>query len=80
MLVELKVMIPQYLVIFCDNVNVEYLANNLVIHSHTKNVEINLHFIKEKVQARALLVEYMPSESQIVYFMTSLLFSHYSHR
>jgi hypothetical protein len=45
--------------VYCDNISAVYLFTNPVQHQHTKHVEINLHFVREKVaigQVRALHV------------------------
>jgi hypothetical protein len=45
--------------VYCDNISVVYLSTNLVQHQRTKHVEIDLHFIREKVdigQVRVLHV------------------------
>jgi hypothetical protein len=35
--------------VYCNNVSVVYLASNIVQHQHTKYVEIDLHFVRDKV-------------------------------
>jgi hypothetical protein len=35
--------------VYCDNVSIAYLSTNPVEHQHTKHVEIDLHFIRERV-------------------------------
>lgn len=34
--------------LFCDNINVEYLAKKLVMHSRTKHVEMDFFTLIEK--------------------------------
>ena len=36
-------------VVFCDNVSAFYLSTNPVQHQRTKHVEIDLHFVRDKV-------------------------------
>jgi hypothetical protein len=33
--------------IYCDNVSAVYLSTNLVQHQRAKNVEIDLHFVRD---------------------------------
>jgi hypothetical protein len=35
--------------VYCDNVSVIYLSTNPVQHQRTKHVEINPHFVYERV-------------------------------
>jgi hypothetical protein len=48
----------------CDNVSAYYLSTNPVQHQHTKHIEINLHFIHDKVVAGAVCVLHVPTTSQ----------------
>ncbi|XP_073367960.1 secreted RxLR effector protein 161-like [Aegilops tauschii subsp. strangulata] len=47
---ELRVPIPKATVVFCDNVSATYLAANPVQHKRTKHMELDVHFVREKVQ------------------------------
>ena len=35
-------------------------------HDHTKHVEIDRHFIKEKIEARVIYIPFVTSENQLV--------------
>ncbi|KAH9768735.1 retrovirus-related pol polyprotein from transposon RE1 [Citrus sinensis] len=60
-------------VIWCDNVSAKELAHNPVFHSRTKHIEIDLHFIRDKVLAGDLKILYIPSAEQIADIMTKPL-------
>ena len=49
------------------------LAHNPVFHSRTKHIEIDLHFIRDKVLAGELKILYVPSAEQIADIMTKPL-------
>ena len=49
--------------VFCDNVSAVYLSTNPVQHQRTKHVEIDLHFMRDKVATREIRV-HVPSSSQ----------------
>lgn len=49
LLLELHLPITKATLIFCDNVSSVYLASNPVKHQRTKHVELDLHFVREKV-------------------------------
>jgi hypothetical protein len=46
--------------IYCDNINVVYLSTNPVQRQRTKHVEIDLHFIREKVAISQVHVLHVP--------------------
>nr|GEW92116.1 NBS-containing resistance-like protein [Tanacetum cinerariifolium] len=37
--------------VYCDNVSVVYMYVNLVQHQRTKHIEIDIHFVRDKVAA-----------------------------
>ncbi|KAH9793888.1 hypothetical protein KPL71_004697 [Citrus sinensis] len=63
-------------VIWCDNVSAKELAYNPVFHSRTKHIEIDLHFIRDKVLVGDLKIIYVPSAEQMADIMTKPLNSH----
>ncbi|KAH9717593.1 retrovirus-related pol polyprotein from transposon RE2 [Citrus sinensis] len=60
-------------IIWCDNVSAAELAHNPVFHSRTKHIEIDLHFIRDKVLAGDLKILYVPSAEQIADILTKPL-------
>jgi hypothetical protein len=40
---------------YCDNISTVYLSTNPVHHQHTKHMEIDLHFVREKVVIQSSL-------------------------
>ncbi|KAH9782815.1 retrovirus-related pol polyprotein from transposon RE1 [Citrus sinensis] len=61
--------------IWCDNTSATELAKNHVLHSRTKHIEIDVHFIRDKVLAGDLKICYVPSEDQIADILTKPLSS-----
>ncbi|KAJ9560701.1 hypothetical protein OSB04_005861 [Centaurea solstitialis] len=64
LLLELCCPLSRATVVFCDNVSVMYLASNPVQHQRTKHVEIDLHFVRERVAISHVLVLHVPSAYQ----------------
>jgi hypothetical protein len=67
--------------IYCDNVNIVYLSANHVQHQRTKYVEINLHFILERITIGDVRVLYVLTTSQFADIFTNglpnLMFSEF---
>lgn len=49
----------------CDNKSAIQIAHNPVQHDRTKNVEVDLHFIKEKLGRKIIQFLFMKSKGQI---------------
>ena len=50
MLYELKISFNGPMKLFCDNKTTISIAHNLVHHDRIKHVEVDHHFIKEKIK------------------------------
>jgi hypothetical protein len=46
---ELHVAVPKATIVYCDNISAVYLAANPVHHRRTKHIELDIHFVREKV-------------------------------
>jgi hypothetical protein len=67
---ELLVRIDKATVIYCDNVSAVYLSENLVHHQQTKLVELDIHFVREKVVLGQFKFLHIPTEHQFADIMT----------
>ena len=56
--------------IWCDNISSIYLASNPVFHARTKHIEVDYHFIREKVLHKQLDVRYVSTQGQIANIFT----------
>ena len=72
---ELGVFISSKPVVWCDNIGATYLSANPVFHARTKHVEIDYHFIREKVQQKSLDVRFISSRDQLADGLTKPLVS-----
>jgi hypothetical protein len=64
LLLELQSPPSRYMLVYCDNISAVYLSNNPVQHQRTNHVEIDLHFVREKVTIGQVRVLHVPSISQ----------------
>jgi hypothetical protein len=65
LLTELGLFQGTPLMLYCDNKAAIDIANNPVQHDRTKHVEIDRHFIKEKLDKGIICMPYVSSTSQI---------------
>jgi hypothetical protein len=60
-------------VIYCDNINSILLANNPIYHVRTKHIEVQYHFIREKVLAKEIDFIHVSIEDQVANIFTKAL-------
>ncbi|GJS50908.1 ribonuclease H-like domain-containing protein [Tanacetum coccineum] len=53
--------------VYCDNVSAVYMSANPVQHQRTKHIEIDIHFVRDKVEAGHVRVLHVPSQFQYAY-------------
>jgi hypothetical protein len=70
LLLELHFPIPQATLVYCDNVSAIYLSGNPVQHQSTKHIEMDIHFVREKVARGQARVLHVPSRHQIADIFT----------
>ncbi|KAA0051972.1 reverse transcriptase [Cucumis melo var. makuwa] len=56
--------------LFCNNKAAISIAKNAVQHDRTKHVEIDRHFIKERLDSRSIGIPYIPSSQQVADVLT----------
>ena len=70
LLKELGVSQQRVPVLWCDNLGVTYLTANPVFHARTKHIEIDFHFVRERVASGALEVRFISSNDQLANVFT----------
>ncbi|CAN6701669.1 unnamed protein product [Malus baccata var. baccata] len=80
-------------ILHCDNISAMALATNPVLHSKAKHIEIDCHFVRERVQQGTITLQYVASEHQYADIFTkglcsslftdhcsNLMLGHFSHQ
>jgi len=62
---ELLCKVPTATVAFCDNISSVYMSKNPVHHRRTKHIELDIHFVREKVAIGELRITHVPSARQL---------------
>ena len=70
LLEELKAASPLPMKVFCDNKVDIAIAHNLVLHDRTTHVEVDKHFIKEKLENGLIVMPYIPMVEQVADILT----------
>ncbi|WVZ69160.1 hypothetical protein U9M48_017995 [Paspalum notatum var. saurae] len=70
LLTELGLFRCSPLMLYCDNKAAIDIANNPVQHDRTKHVEIDRHFVKEKLDRGIICLPYVSSSTQIADMLT----------
>ena len=70
---ELQVPLPSIPILWCDNVSALALASNPVFHARTKHIEVDYHFVREKVLNRDILVKFISTIDQVADILTKAL-------
>ncbi|GJY50198.1 putative RNA-directed DNA polymerase [Tanacetum coccineum] len=60
-------------ILWCDNLGATYLSANLIFRARTKHVEIDYHFVREKVVQGDLRVQHISTHDQIADIFTKPL-------
>jgi len=50
---------------WCDNIGAKYLSANPVFHARTKHIEIDFHFVRERVEQKLLDIQYVHTSDQL---------------
>lgn len=59
--------------IWCDNLGATYLSANPIFHARTKHVEVDYHFISDRVAKKEIQIRFVPSRDQLADVFTKPL-------
>lgn len=70
---ELQLPIFTPFTIWCDNMSAIALAHNPVFHARTKHIEVDYHFLRDKVLQKQLHIQHIGTHDQLVDLFTKPL-------
>ena len=73
---DIGIQLDRHPLLLCDNKSAIHLSHNPVFHARTKHIEIDCHFIREKVTVGDLHLRYLPTSKQIADILTKALPRH----
>ena len=73
LLCDLHIFLDSAPTLWCDNTSAIFLASNLVFHARTKHVEVDYHFVRERVVRGDLKVHFIPTVDQLADVLTKAL-------
>jgi histone deacetylase 1/2 len=69
---ELGVTLKQKPCLWCDNLSATYLLANPILHARTKHIEIDFHFVRQRVANKLLDIKFILSKDQVADGFTKL--------
>uniref|UniRef100_A0A2N9FJA4 Integrase catalytic domain-containing protein n=1 Tax=Fagus sylvatica TaxID=28930 RepID=A0A2N9FJA4_FAGSY len=73
LLKDLGIFISDTPILWCDNVSALAIASNPVFHARTKHIEVDFHFVRERVLRKDLLVKFVSTVDQLADIFTKSL-------
>uniref|UniRef100_A0A2N9F808 Uncharacterized protein n=1 Tax=Fagus sylvatica TaxID=28930 RepID=A0A2N9F808_FAGSY len=76
LLKDLCIYISDPPILWCDNVSALAIASNPVFHARTKHIEVDFHFVRERVLRKDLVVKFVSTIDQLADIFTKSLPTH----
>ena len=76
LLKDLGVFISEAPILWCDNISTLAIASNPVFHACTKHIEVDFHFVRERVLRKDLAVKFVSTLDQLADIFSKSLPTH----
>ncbi|XP_075075263.1 uncharacterized protein LOC142162667 [Nicotiana tabacum] len=73
LLQELKIGRDEPMKLICDNQAALYIASNPVFHERSKHIEVDCHFIRQKIESGCIVTSFVNSKDQLADVLTKSL-------
>lgn len=73
LLIELKQDVKGPMQLLCDNVASMHIASNPVFHERTKHIEVDCHYVREKIQDGTIVTKFVNTNNQLADIFTKSL-------
>jgi hypothetical protein len=67
---DLRISISAPPVLYCDNISSLYMTINPVFHARSKHIELDYHFVRERVAIGLLVTKHVSSANQVTDIFT----------
>jgi hypothetical protein len=65
LLKELNIPSPKAAILWCDNIGAKYLSANPMSQGRSKHIEVDYHFVRERVFRKLLNIDFISSKDQV---------------